>query len=748
MGLGLAHHRMIVLLAPALVVFILLTDRSILKDRRLLAGMTALTLTPLLLYSYIPLRGMVTTSLDGTYLNTWQGFISHVAGSGYAAFITDNPLAQERGVDFYSAAFIDQFGLPGIALGLLGFLACLRRPRVWVLLALAWATNLSFALIYKVADITVFLIPTFLLTAFWIGIGADSMASALAEAGRALNRPHVGRSLAFVLLAALLISIPGLGALNRWDDLDLSSRWAVHDYGMDILSQPLEKEATVVGILGEMTLLRYFQRTEGIRPDLVTIAADREEERLAAVESAHARGSAVYLTRPLPGAPERFFLSSQGPLIRVLADQPSESPFVATPLNRTLGGGLILLGYDVDATRTQAVPGRWHAESGVMIRTTLFWKVGEVPPPDFKVSLRLLGPHGLVAAQGDAAPVHNASPASTWRPGQTVTDVHDLVARVGTPPGDYQLQAIIYRPDDLSEIGRADLGAVTIPPSQVLPSVEAAWDGLIRSRARWFGGPALRGHGLPGQTFAPGEVVPVTLLWEGSSEAQVLLRLRDSTGVEHGAAQAPLPRSDTASFMLQETGIMVPGGADDGSYDVVARLAAGSDSLRLAYPHPLAESVELGTITVAGRERNFLIPEISKPQRANFGQKIGFLGYDLPSAEIESGGNLHLDLYWKCIEEMDVSYTVFIHLLDESRNIQGQRDSVPGGGTLPTSGWAVGEVIADGHDLSLSPGAPPGRYTISIGLYRADTGERLPATSPEGAPLGDHLLLETPVTVK
>jgi len=216
MGLGLAHHRMIVLVAPALVVFILLTDRSVLGDRRLLAGMTALTLTPLLLYLYIPLRGMVTTSLDGTYLNTWQGFISHVAGSGYTAFITDNPLAQERGADFYAAAFIDQFGLPGIALGLLGFLACLRRPRVWVLLALAWATNLSFALIYNVADITVFLIPIFLLTAFWIGIGADSMASALAEAGKALNRPHVGRSLALVLLAVLLISIPGLGALNRW----------------------------------------------------------------------------------------------------------------------------------------------------------------------------------------------------------------------------------------------------------------------------------------------------------------------------------------------------------------------------------------------------------------------------------------------------------------------------------------------------------------------------------------------------
>ena len=152
--------------------------------------------------------------------------------------------------------------------------------------------------------------------------------------------------------------------------------------------------------------------------------------------------------------------------------------------------------------------------------------------------------------------------------------------------------------------------------------------------------------------------------------------------------------------------------------------------------------------TVAGRERNFTTPEISNPQQADFGQKIELLGYDLPSAEVEPGDNLHLDLHWRCLQEMDVSYTVFIHLLDASENIQGQGDSQPGGGALPTPGWAQGEIITDGHNLTLNPETPPGKYTLSLGLYRADTGERLPVTSPEGGAMRDHLILETPVTVK
>ena len=80
---------------------------------------------------------------------------------------------------------------------------------------------------------------------------------------------------------------------------DLSQNRTAYEYGREILRQPLEENAAIVGILGETTLLRYFQATEGLRTDLTLIAADREEDRLPAIAGTLSAGTPVYLTRPL-----------------------------------------------------------------------------------------------------------------------------------------------------------------------------------------------------------------------------------------------------------------------------------------------------------------------------------------------------------------------------------------------------------------------------------------------------------------
>ena len=59
----------------------------------------------------------------------------------------------------------------------------------------------------------------------------------------------------------------------------------------------LTGQSAIVGILGEMTLLRYFQQTENRRPDIETVAADLEADRLAVVEKLLAEGK-VGLSNP------------------------------------------------------------------------------------------------------------------------------------------------------------------------------------------------------------------------------------------------------------------------------------------------------------------------------------------------------------------------------------------------------------------------------------------------------------------
>jgi hypothetical protein len=104
---------------------------------------------------------------------------------------------------------------------------------------------------------------------------------------------------------------------------------------------------------------------------------------------------------------------------------------------------------------------------------------------------------------------------------------------------------------------------------------------------------------------------------------------------------------------------------------------------------------------------------------------------------------LHLTLYWQAQQQMDVSYTVFVHLLDAQNRIWGQRDSVPDRGQYLTTGWLEGEVVEDEYEIPVDPAAPSGEYLIEVGLYdAAQPGyPHLPVLDEQGQIIGDRVLL-------
>jgi hypothetical protein len=75
---------------------------------------------------------------------------------------------------------------------------------------------------------------------------------------------------------------------------------------------------------------------------------------------------------------------------------------------------------------------------------------------------------------------------------------------------------------------------------------------------------------------------------------------------------------------------------------------------------------------------------------------------------------------------MDTDYTVFVHIVDTQGTIWGQRDAMPVDGERPTSSWGLGEIVKDQHELTIDVEGPREGYTIEIGVYVRETGERLP----------------------
>jgi hypothetical protein len=132
--------------------------------------------------------------------------------------------------------------------------------------------------------------------------------------------------------------------------------------------------------------------------------------------------------------------------------------------------------------------------------------------------------------------------------------------------------------------------------------------------------------------------------------------------------------------------------------------------------------------------------DIEHPLPANLGGKVRLLGYNLTGA-LRPDNEVHLTLFWQALKAMEEDYTVFIHLTDLEGQLWGQKDNPPVDGFYPTTTWEAGEIVRDQYDLGIAPDAPPGPYQIEVGIYLAETGERLPVLAEDGSVRGDKILL-------
>ena len=163
-----------------------------------------------------------------------------------------------------------------------------------------------------------------------------------------------------------------------------------------------------------------------------------------------------------------------------------------------------------------------------------------------------------------------------------------------------------------------------------------------------------------------------------------------------------------------------------------------------------------GALPVAGlwaaprivSERTWLSghPPAEPPQHsqiAHFGHEAGrvhpieLLGYDLDVSSARSGGTVQLTLYWRALRPIEVGYTVFVHLLDATGKMRGQKDSQPLSGTYPTHVWPPSMVVRDEYVVLVADDAPPGEYRLVIGLYDLATMKRLPAFDQGGVAYAD-----------
>ena len=193
------------------------------------------------------------------------------------------------------------------------------------------------------------------------------------------------------------------------------------------------------------------------------------------------------------------------------------------------------------------------------------------------------------------------------------------------------------------------------------------------------------------------------------------------------------PFWEPGQVVAERYDVTIPFGTEPGQYPLelgVASLSRGQDL-------PLSSggaAIELMTIRV---EEGEIRPpsDITKKALANFDSKILLEKTRTKPTVVRPGQALYVTLYWRALQPLDECYTIFVHVIDSSNRIWGQKDFTPLGGSYPTflwiPKWLEGQLIDDRYTVVLDPQTPPGEYWIEVGMYGITTTKRVPIFDQE-----------------
>ena len=428
-------------------------------------------------------------------------------------------------------------------------------------------------------------------------------------------------------------------------------------------------------------------------------------------------------------------------------------PVPQHPQKVNLGNVLEFQGYDVVTPLS----------SGESMEFTLYWRVLQpASTGDWSVFLSLQDEWGFQWGRENFFDY----PSLQWRPGDVIVSRKQVKMEAGAPPGEYWLVVGMYSASldaplpCLDEKGRVAGDTVTLGPLEVTRATQPPPRTALHiqeEREEALGGVVtFLGYDWPQREVRSGEEVYPALYWQARRDVEedyeVTIRLRGQEGAEWllwqgSPVQGTYP---TGRWMADEVvkdryALTIDPSIPPGEYDIELLVSIpGEEPLTTATGETV---LSLGRLQVEVVERQFAVPDMQYPLRANLSNQVELLGYDLESETVQAGDSLRLRLYWRALSGMAESYTVFTHLLDGRGQVWGQKDNPPMEGRYPTALWVAGEVVSDEYVIPVGDDAPAGEYTIEVGMYRLETGERLPVLDGEGQVVGDRVLLG-PVTVE
>ncbi len=490
-GLSLAHHRTTIFYLPSLALWVLWSDRQLIRQPQRILSLVLLTLAPLLLYLFIYLRGINNPAYTHEPIYDLQSFWFLVgSGDSQGLFFAIDPIYLTDRLNFIWHDMLNQLSWPGVILVIIGAISLLWRGSTHfvfqgVLVLLLFLFTLDFEVVNLREAPTWYLMPAYFIFALWLGLGINAildfgfwilrLCSAQVYDLRFKSRPtpyqfiiQITATVAFTLLLFYSLGQPNwqkqyTQAVAPLDDWRQLLRGTQAQRFVESSLPYVKPDSIIWADWEQYTPIRYYQFMNNLRNDVTPRNPLNNWPEKVAV--AHKSGQPIYFARKpadLIGTP---YLSMVGSLIYIGTQPQFEVPPDITPLEVNFEDELELIGY-----RSQIYPQNRGVASKIgaasILQITFYWRVPQKVAWDYALSLRLIDAQRQEVYKKDAAhPVLSSYPTTLWTPGEIVGDFYELPL----PPqaGPLSLHIIPYRTEGENQWHNLTLNN-TNPPQEGL----------------------------------------------------------------------------------------------------------------------------------------------------------------------------------------------------------------------------------------------------------------------------------------
>lgn len=412
LGLGLAHHRTILLLTPGAMFFVLLSRRPTLRE--LMPCVAALVL-PCLLYVYVPLQAQ-------PWEDPWQLLKHYLLADVAGDWLMPGQLWADgwaRPVGIFKQMIWPAFSPVGFLLALPGIWRVIMRDRaVAILLLLSYGLYFAFCAAYYVPDLEVFLLPGHVIMALLGGEGIMAI----------LNRWPQARAASPGLLGLpLFLLLSNLGTVHQHNSP------AAEQHARTLMAQPFAPGALVILEPYLLEGPRYVQAVEGVRPDLeFRFSPDR-----AYIEDSLRRGRAVYVQKPVLELGLKHTL--EGQIWRIQAEPLAAA--AKTPVDARWQGGLRLVRYSLPTNQPRP---------GSTLALGLAWTTEQVLPTAYTTFIHIEDSAGKVWGQTDSPPT--LAPTNQWPINTMQIELYAVTLDPQIPAGRYTIKVGWYDPATMQRL--------------------------------------------------------------------------------------------------------------------------------------------------------------------------------------------------------------------------------------------------------------------------------------------------------